>query len=590
MRFDVFLTISGASLATGILLARLAFGPRMRRLAQNLRVRDWTLTHLRAEHAEQQRLFDVLVEHGPLVVIRLDAAGRPVYASPSCQRVLGYAPTDMPHQPGLDLTQPGPDSCYPVRHKDGRMLAMRAQCRPLPDGQGAVLILTDVTAHRNAEAQLAEASAQLKRRTSRDLLTGLANREYFLEMLGAALSDRAEVAVLLLDLDRFRSVNDRYGHDTGDRLLREIAARLTLAMVGGAVVARLGDDDFAVFMSAAEGDAPLAARARDLIRVLDVPVPADTINVHIGASIGIAVGPRDGDSPGTLLRAADIAMTQARASGGNTYRFYEARMAAVLARADSLRRELPAAIASGQIVPYFQPLVRMDDVVIVGFEVLARWLHPVLGLLPPAEFLPLVEEIGQSAAMFRSVLTHACRTALRWPSDIVLSVNISPHELQDDELPDTMRDILALAGLGGDRLEIEITENALVHDARTARMVLDRLRGMGMTVALDDFGTGYSSLYHLRELPFDKVKIDKAFMKNLDTDPAASRYVAAIIDFVHTLGLDITAEGIEDSAVLTRLRELGCTFGQGYLFGRPMPAEDATRMLTETRQTELAAD
>ena len=283
-------------------------------------------------------------------------------------------------------------------------------------------------------------------------------------------------------------------------------------------------------------------------------------------------------------------MAHARAAGGNTYRFYETRMAEALAHTAELRRELPGAIAAGEIVPYFQPLVRMTDTAIVGFEVLARWEHPIQGVLPPAEFLPLVEESGLSAAMFESLLACSCQAALDWPAHIKLSVNISPIELQDENLPDTVREILASTGFRGDRLEVEITENALIHDAKIAREVLDRLRLLGVSVALDDFGTGFSSLYHLRELPFDKVKIDKVFMHNLDTDPEASRYVAAIIDFGHALGLDLTAEGIEDTATMNRLRELGCTYGQGYLFGKPMPADSAVRFLTANRLTEMAAE
>jgi diguanylate cyclase (GGDEF)-like protein len=590
MRLDMILMMGAAFAASGTLLGWLTLWPSFRRQARDLRMGDWNLAHLRAEQTEQQQLFDTLMESGPQVVIRLDAAGHPVYVSPSCRPVLGYTPSDIRLRAAPDLMHPATDTCIRVRHRDGQMLALRSQRWPLPDGHGAALVLTDVTAHSATDALLAEARGQLKQRATRDSLTGLANRAYFLESLDCALDENAGVAVLLVDLDRFRPVNDQYGHETGDRLLQEVAARLTLTMVGEPLVARLGDDDFAVLLRATEGDAPIAARARDLIRLLELPIPTGSLTVEIGASIGIAVGPRDGTRAGALLRAADIAMIHARASGGATYRFFETRMGEALARADELRRELPAAIAAGQIVPYFQPLVRMADTAIVGFEVLARWLHPVHGTLPPAEFLPLVEECGLSAKMFQSILTRSCQAALDWPADIKLSVNISPIELQDEDLPDTVRDILITTGFQGDRLEVEITENALVHDARIARDVLDRLRLLGLTVALDDFGTGYSSLYHLRELPFDKVKIDKAFMRNLDTDPEASRYVAAIIDFGHALGLDLTAEGIENTATHNRLRELGCTFGQGYLFGRPMPVEQAQRILMERCPAELAAD
>ncbi len=590
MRLEMIFLMGGASALAGVLLVWLTLNPRFRRLTQDLRLRNWTLAHLRAEHADQQWLFQALMEQGSQVVVRLDASGRPVYVSPSSRTVLGYAPSDMSHQPGLDLVCRTPDTCMRVRHRDGRMLAIRAQSRTLPEGQGTALILTDVTAHKAAETRLAEARAQLKQGVSRDKLTGLANRDCFFDTLEHSLTDPHGVAVLLLDLDRFKSINDRHGHETGDRILREIAGRLTLAMVGQKLVARLGDDEFAVLLHPTDGDADIAARARDIIRVLGVPIPAGSARIDIGASIGIAVSPRDGMHAAALLRAADIAMAYARAAGGNTYRFFETRMAEALAHTDELRRELPGAIAAGEIVPYFQPLVRMDDAAVVGFEVLARWEHPIQGVLLPAQFLSLVEESGLSAAMFESLLACSCQTALGWPAHIKLSVNISPIELLDGNLPDKVRGILAATGFRGDRLELEITENALVHDAKIAREVLDRLRLLGVSAALDDFGTGYSSLYHLRELPFDKVKIDKVFMRGLDTDPEALRYVAAIIDFGHALGLNLAAEGIEDTATLNRLRELGCTYGQGYLFGKPMPADEAIRVLTANRLAEMAAE
>ncbi len=578
MRVDTILTMGGFGLA-GTLIGWLTLWPGFRRMAQDLRMRDWNLAHLRADHADQQLLFQTLMDAGPQIVVRLDALGQPVYVSPSCEAVLGYTPADIRRRAEVDLTRPVPGSRMTVRHRDGHTVAMSCQNRPLPNGAGAMLILTDITEHARTEALLAEARGKLRQRVFRDPLTDLANRECFLETLNQLLTDRQDVAVLLLDVDRFGAASDRYGHEIAERLLREVAGRLTLAMEGELLVARLGDDDFAVLIRAAEGDSATAARARDLIRALGEPIEAGSATVDIGASVGIAVSARDGASAAALLRAADIAMIHARGGGGDTYRFFEPRMAEAMEKSDALRRELPVAIATGAILPYFQPLVRMDDNTIVGFEVLARWSHPDHGLLSPADFLPLVEETNQSSAMFGSLLMRACRAALHWPARIKLAINVSPVELQDTRLPDVMRDILTTAGFPGERMELEITENALVHDARIAREVLDRLRALGLTIALDDFGTGFSSLYHLRELPFDKVKVDREFMRDLDTDPEASRYVAAIIDFGHALGLEITAEGIENRATLDRLRELGCTFGQGYFLGRPMPAEEADRLM-----------
>ena len=590
MRLDVILLLGTVCAVAGTLLGWLTLWPSFRRMAQDLRMRDWNLAHLRAEHTDQQVLFQALTEQGTQIVVRVDALGHPVYVSPSCQTVLGCPPSEIRNCLDLGVIRSNVSKRLSLRHRNGHIIALSSQVRALPGDDGTALILTDITDHARTEALLAEARGKLRQRVSRDSLTDLANRDCFLASLGRALTEEQEVAVLLLDLDRFRPINDRHGHYTGDRLLREVSARLTQTMTGELLVARLGDDDFAVLLRATDGDSAIAARARDLIRALSEPISVGAVTVDIGASIGIAVSPRDSVSAIGLLRAADIAMTHARAAGGDTYRFFESRMADALVRADELRRDLPGAIASGEVMPYFQPLVRIDDNSIVGFEVLARWSHPVRGMLSPADFLPLVEETGQSPAMFASLLTRACKAALDWPAEVKLAVNMSPIELQDTNLPDAVRDILARTGFPGERLEVEITENALIHDARIAREVLDRLHEQGLSIALDDFGTGYSSLYHLRELPFNKVKIDKAFMRDLGTDPEAARYVAAIIDFGHALALEVTAEGIENLATLNRLRELGCTFGQGYLLGRPMPAEDANRLMLAHEPTELAAD
>jgi EAL domain-containing protein (putative c-di-GMP-specific phosphodiesterase class I) len=260
-----------------------------------------------------------------------------------------------------------------------------------------------------------------------------------------------------------------------------------------------------------------------------------------------------------------------------------------LAAAEALKSELRGAIAAGRIVPYFQPIVRLSDGATAGFEVLARWEHPAKGVLPPAAFLDLVEQAGLSAAMFASVLAQACAATRDWPGAPALSVNLSPREMQSEALPDEMAAILRDQRFPGARIEVEVTENALIHDSRIVRGVVDRLRAQGMAIALDDFGTGYSSLYHLRELPFDKVKVDKAFVRPPGADPAGARYAAAIVGFCRALGFATTAEGIEDAETAAFLRELGCSFGQGYWFGRPMPAQAARAFAAGEAPTRVPA-
>jgi diguanylate cyclase (GGDEF)-like protein len=415
----------------------------------------------------------------------------------------------------------------------------------------------------------------------------LLNRPGFLAAVDRLLASPAFLSVLFIDLDRFKPVNDAHGHAIGDAVLRETGARIDRAMGPDATAARLSGDEFAVAWSGDGTDMEVAARGRDILRALSEPITLAGLTLEVGATIGISVSPRDGRAASALLRAADIALAYGKSSGGGCYRFFEARMSEALEAETELKTELRRAIGNGEIEPYFQPLVRIGDTTVVGFEVLARWVHPRKGVLVPDKFLPLVVELGLSTDMFVAQLERVCATASAWPAEIRLSVNLSPAELQNEALPDVVRSVLERTGFDGSRLEVEITENALVHDLKVARGVLD---GLGMTVSLDDFGTGFSSLYHLRELPFDKVKIDKSFMRSLDTDADSARYVAAIIGLCHALGLEMTAEGIEDTATLQRLRELGCTYGQGYLFGHAVPAAEASRLLGSNGSSALAAE
>ena len=539
------------------------------------------------------------------VALRFTPAGLLNYVSASSRPVLGVDPADLIGQcdtsdadplsvsailPALAALPEGAEATQRLRRPDGTVLWTQARCHAIPDSDDRLVMLRDITRQRHAEALLNDSTNRLARLANQDSLTGLANRACFLATAEKLIGGVERMAMLFIDLHRFRPINDVHGHAVGDVILRETAARLDRELVDEPLVARLGADEFAVLMRAPEGDTAIAARARDIIRVIGEPIQVGPMTLDVTATIGIASSPRDGARASTLLRAAGIAMTQARQAGGTCYRFFEQRMAEDLSTTEELKADLRGAIACGEIVPYFQPLVRLADNAVVGFEVLARWVHPERGMLPPMRFLPLVEEMGLSAAMFAAIVTQTCAAIRGWPERIRVSVNVSPHELQDESLPEDVRAILETHGIAGSRLEIEVTENALIHDSRIARGVIDRLRALGMSMALDDFGTGFSSLYHLREMPFDKIKIDKSFMRALDTDAESARYVAAIIGLGKSLGLEVTAEGVEDSASMKRLKELGCTYGQGYLFGRPMPAADAGRLLVETGAAVMAAE
>ncbi len=485
--------------------------------------------------------------------------------------------------PTLARLEPGQEATIRVRRPDQDLVMLHARSHDAstdPEfGFDRLVMLRDVTRQHLTENRLDAALERLARLTNEDPLTGLVNRAWFLDSAERMMGGVEPLAMMLIDLDRFAPINDVHGPHVGDLILRETATRLSRELTEAPLIARLGADEYAVLLPASDGDDAVATRARDVIRAISEPIEVGPMTLDVSATIGIAVSPRDGMRAATLLRYAGIAMAQARLVGGACYRFFERRMSDDLAMAEDLKADLRAAIVAGEIKPYFQPIVRLSDSSVIGFEVLARWDHPERGVLSPMVFLPLVEELGQSAAMLASILSQACAAALDWPAGIRLSVNVSPSELQDESLPEDVAAILRTVGMDGARVEIEVTENALIHDSRIARGVIDRLRAMGMSMALDDFGTGFSSLYHLKELPFDKVKIDKSFIQSLSTDAESARYVSAIIGLGHALDLELTAEGIEDQATMALLRDLGCTYGQGYLFGRPMPAADANAML-----------
>ena len=585
-------------------LAGFWFRPRLLRARADAAALRSSLAAAQSDLVRHQTLYRLVTRDAACAVIELNSDRQPVRVSGGASDLLRLDPADLLTGHAAKrvhpedrlvwqdiLSHPSSQTVVCRAHQtDGRLVWLEVHCRTMPDGNGAVIMLRDISAQKLREEHLADALNRLERVAMNDPLTGLLNRPGFLGEVDHLLTIQPFLAILFVDLDRFKPVNDAHGHAIGDAVLREAGARIARAMGPDATTARLSADEFAAAWPVDGTDLEVAARGRDILRALSETMTLAGLTLDVGATIGIAVSPRDGRSASSLLRAADIALAYAKSAGGGCYRFFEARMSEALQAETELKTELRAAIGSGEIEPYFQPLVRMRDTAVVGFEVLARWVHPRRGLLAPDRFLPLVAELGLSTEMFVAQLERVCATASAWPSGIRLSLNLSPGELQNEALPDVVRSVLDRTGFDGSRLEVEITEEALVHDLKVARGVLDGLRALGMTVSLDDFGTGFSSLYHLRELPFDKVKIDKSFMRALDTDADSARYVAAIIGLCHALGLEMTAEGIEDAPTLQRLRELGCTYGQGYLFGHAVPASEASRVLESNGWPALAAE
>ncbi|MBY0566403.1 MAG: EAL domain-containing protein [Hyphomonadaceae bacterium] len=419
-----------------------------------------------------------------------------------------------------------------------------------------------------SEREAAEARAQTLAR--HDSLTGLANRRHFLEELDRRLGlvgpETTAFALMFVDLDRFKPINDVHGHAIGDELLQVIAARLSGCLRDDSFAARLGGDEFAVLLEGPDGRDGVAAAARRVLHELSAPILVNGLKLTVGASIGIAMCPEDGRNAADLLQRGDAAMLRAKEDRG-AYKFFDSSIDEELKSKAALENDLRAAIPQGDIVPYFQPVLRLDDGALAGYEVLARWPHRERGMISPVEFIPVAEEAGLVDAMFWALLAQACAKALNSPGDFMLAVNISPSQVRDQWFPEKVLRTLRETGFPAQRLEIEVTESAMIGDIQRAKSALMSLKNQGVRVALDDFGTGYSSLFLLRALPIDKLKIDRSFVATLTTDRENATIVGALVGLGKALGLQVTAEGVEDEATADMLRAMGCEFAQGYLFG-----------------------
>ena len=422
-----------------------------------------------------------------------------------------------------------------------------------------------------------------------DALTGLPNRRVFSaelqNVLDGAQGAVPQCSVLMIGLDQFKKVNDLQGHQAGDTVLCEVARRLKKIIGPNGSVARLGGDEFALIAKDNAKQSALLSEAQDLAnRVLDAirtPIQVGERTLEIDASVGIAACEAGSTDAAIVLHSADIALYQAKCDGRGTFRVFEQSMDDDLRAQASLEADLKEAVAEEHIKPYYQPLVEIRTNRICGFEALARWSHPERGFVPPDLFIPLVEQLGLMPQLTSSILGQATRDARGWSEEIFLSVNISPSELRDPMVSNRLLAILEQNGFAPTRLEVEITETALVSNIEVAKAILATLQSAGIKVCLDDFGTGYSSLYHLRELKFDKVKIDRSFVQSMRNNPESETLVDAILGLTKSLNLPTVAEGIEDPNVLLRLAAKGCEFGQGYYFGKAMTARDTRDALLE---------
>jgi diguanylate cyclase (GGDEF)-like protein/PAS domain S-box-containing protein len=456
--------------------------------------------------------------------------------------------------------------------QDGRTIEVTVT--RLADGS-TIALHDDITEQRRSEARIAFHARH-------DPLTGLPNRLAMRDELHRQLARNArgeELAVLCVDLDRFKVVNDMFGHAVGDTLLTQVADRLRGCARGTDFVVRLGGDEFAVFQCGTQQPVSATALAHRLIAALGEPFDLGGQVAQIGASIGIALAPFDGDSPDALLKSADLALYRAKAAGRGTLRFFEPGMDAQAQQRRALESDLRQALAQGQLHLAYQPQVNMKTLQVTGVEALLRWVHPTRGNIPPVEFIPLAEETGLIIPIGAWVLAQACRDAVQWPAHVRVAVNVSAVQFTRRALLSEVMAALNDAGLNAQRLEIEITESVLLQDQKQALGLLTELRAQGVRVAMDDFGTGYSSLSYLRSFAFDRIKIDRSFVHDVVSNPEARAIVRAIAGLGSNLGMAVTAEGVETLAQLDVMRLEGCTEVQGYLFSQPRPASEITEII-----------
>ncbi|MDV3455682.1 EAL domain-containing protein [Sphingomonas sp. HF-S4] len=424
-----------------------------------------------------------------------------------------------------------------------------------------------------------------------DSLTGLFNRRTLIGHIAARAASAqpdTELNVFLLDLDRFKPVNDTYGHEGGDQVLVTIADRLRALVGGTGLVARMGGDEFACVLEYPIDSPAPAAIAEALLAAVAKPIQLRGGLAEVSASIGLLRCAPDAASPEEMLYKADFAMYRAKRSGRSTWCLFAAEMGAEMRERAQLELDMHAGIHRGEFVPYFQPIVALASGDVIGFEALARWRHPTRGLIAPDMFIPIAEDAGMIQDLGFAVLRRACMEARIWPPHMTLSVNLSPLQLNDSWLPQRILQVLCATGFPAGRLVVEITENRLVQDIETARAILLSLKSAGIQIALDDFGTGYASLKHLRELQFNRIKIDRGFVQNMRAEDNG-QIVRAILNLSEGLGLPVTAEGVESGESAELLAALGCEYGQGYLYSRAVEPAEALAIAREGQFERQAA-
>lgn len=461
---------------------------------------------------------------------------------------------------------------------DGRVVEVVVSRRA--DGS-CIALCEDVTELRDAHLRIAFLARH-------DLLTQLPNRAVLHEELDRAFMHVArggELALLCLNLDRFKPVNDSFGHAVGDELLRQVAARLRACARSSDLVVCLAGDEFAIVQAGAQQPTSATVLAGRIIDSLSSVFDLDGQPVHISTSVGVAVAPFDGADAMSLLRSADLAMYRAKSDGRGTLRFFEPKMDADMRARRNLEADLRLALERGEFELAYQPQVNAASHVVCGVEALLRWRHPQLGVVSPLDFIGLAEDTRLIIPIGRWVLEQACRDAMMWPASVRVAINVSAVQFRHGSLLRDVLGALQLSGLPASRLELEITESVILADAQQALSTLREVHSLGVQVALDDFGTGYSSVSYLRDFPFDRIKIDRSFVRDVDTSSVTQAIIRAVVELSHSLGMSTTVEGIETPQQLQIVQQLGCTEVQGYLVGRPCTAAEIVEVIRKLSLT-----
>lgn len=563
---------------------------------------------------KSEEKYRILADYSPNWEYWMAPDGSYLYVSPACTDVSGYAPDDFFADAGLmekiihpddrdawtlqgpaaTCTDPTP-LIFRIRAKDGSEHWIEHICKPVLDAEGQSLGQRgshhDISLRRKAEERL-------EFFINRDPLTGLPNRTLFRELLGHALQraerDQTQFALLFIDLDHFKTINESLGHSLGDQLLIEAGKRLKDLLPDIDAIARIGGDEFNIILNYGAGMPWIDLVAQRMIDALAQPFDLNGNSVYVGASIGIALYPTDGRDAETLQSNADAALHQAKLRGRGMLWFFSAQMTGRAKERLTLEAELRRTVERNELRVYYQPQVDLISGQIVGLEALVRWQHPVRGLIPPVEFIPLAEETGYIVPLGDWVLRTACRQIRQW-SDLGLrmrqvAVNVSAVQLSRGHLVASVKAALQETGISPDQLELELTESSVMLDRDQSFKTLAELKGLGVRLSIDDFGTGYSSLAYLQQLEVHKLKVDIAFVRDMTTNSGNASIVKAVIALGHSLGLEIIAEGVEHPGQARQLRSLQCDVIQGYLISKPIPAEEMTRFMTEFKPTPFPLD